>query len=440
MPNTSHTSLLAEAPLAPLAGQLRDGSLPWQDALTTILARLEAVDPVVRAFLPEPGRPERVLHEGKALARRYLDPAARPPLFCVPVGVKDILRVEGLPTRAGSRLPAALFAGPEAAAVSRLRAAGAVVLGKTVTTEFAYFEPGPTRNPHNPEHTPGGSSSGSAAAVAAGLCPLALGTQTAGSVIRPASFCGVIGFKPTQGRIPLDGILLISPTLDQVGLFTQDLAGMALAASILCDGWRGIETLVRPPVLGVPEGPYLSQADDEMSETFETCLDALGRAGFVIRRVPCLADIEEVNERHFALMAAEMAEIHREWYRAYGHLYRPRTAALIERGLGMTMEEKTRLRESPLALRRDLAERMRHAEVDLWLAPAATGAAPRGVESTGDPVMNVPWTQAGMPVITIPMGKARNGLPLGLQIIASFGKDEELLAYTLPLAKDIGRA
>jgi len=154
------------------------------------------------------------------------------------VGIKDIFHVDGFVTRAGTRVPPERFAGPEAASVALLREAGALIAGKTVTTEFAYFEPGPTRNPHNPAHTPGGSSSGSAAAVAAGLCQLALGTQTIGSVIRPAAFCGVVGFKPSFGRIPTSGLVYFSRTIDHVGLFTQDLDGMELAASVLCRDWQ----------------------------------------------------------------------------------------------------------------------------------------------------------------------------------------------------------
>ena len=169
------------------------------------------------------------------------------------MGVKDIIRVDGFPTRAGSRLPPHLFAGPQAACVTALRRAGALVLGKTVTTEFAGFEPGPTANPHRPGHTPGGSSSGSAAAVAAGYCPLALGTQTIGSVIRPAAFCGIVGFKPSLGRIATAGLVDFSPAVDTVGIFTQDLAGMGSVAAVLCGEWRR-RTEADKPVLGVPLG------------------------------------------------------------------------------------------------------------------------------------------------------------------------------------------
>ncbi|HVZ20435.1 MAG TPA: amidase, partial [Vicinamibacterales bacterium] len=204
-----------------------------QGRIDRIEALVEAREPEIQALLPEEGRFDRLRRDARALADRYPDAAARPPLFGLFFGVKDIFHVDGWPTRAGSRLPPEILHGPQATSVSRLLAAGALMLGKTVTTEFAYFTPGPTRNPHNVEHTPGGSSSGSAAAVAAGFCDLALGTQTIGSIIRPAAFCGIVGFKPTFGRIPADGLVACAPSLDHVGALTRDVATLTRAAFVL---------------------------------------------------------------------------------------------------------------------------------------------------------------------------------------------------------------
>ncbi|MBI4771596.1 MAG: amidase, partial [Chloroflexi bacterium] len=224
--------------LPDLAGALRNGDLPLTTYLAALEAHFSAREPAVLAFLPEPDRFDRLRREAAALLERYPDPDARPPLFGAPVGVKDIFHVAGFPTRAGSRLPPEALAGPEADSVRALKAAGALILGKTVSTEFAYFGPGPTRNPHAPDHTPGGSSSGSAAAVAAGLCPLALGTQTIGSIIRPAAFCGVVGFKPGYERVSRAGVIPLSPSLDHVGVFAAEVAGVALAARVLVGDWR----------------------------------------------------------------------------------------------------------------------------------------------------------------------------------------------------------
>jgi Asp-tRNA(Asn)/Glu-tRNA(Gln) amidotransferase A subunit family amidase len=396
--------------------------------LERLRAHFDEREPGLRSFVAEPARFDRLKRQAEALLARYPDPAHRPPLFGVPVGLKDIIRVEGFPTRAGSQLPAEEFAGPEAPAATALRAAGALVLGKTVSTEFAYFGPGPTRNPHHPEHTPGGSSSGSAAAVAAGLVPLALGTQTIGSIIRPAAFCGVVGYKPSYERISREGVIPLAPSYDHVGLFAADVPGAAYAAALLCADWRP----ARPagwPVLGVPEGPYLDQASPEALDQFRQTLRALEAAGCTVRRVPVMADFAQIRARHGALMAAEAAHVHTAWFQQYHELYHPRSVDLIVRGQAVPDVEVQQARSARETLRTGLLRQMAEAGLDLWAAPAATGPAPRGLDSTGDPVMNLPWTQAGLPALTIPAGQAANGLPLGLQLVAGWMADEGLLAW-----------
>ena len=420
--------LTQPAPLAQTAAALRSGELDLKTYLNQLLNRLEDVDAQVQALLPEENRRARLLQEAEALAARYPNPAERPPLYGVPVGVKDIYRVDGFPTKAGSKVPPEALAGAEASAVTRLKNAGALVLGKTVTTEFAYFEPGPTRNPHNLAHTPGGSSSGSAAAVAAGYCLLALGTQTIGSIVRPAAFCGVAGYKPSYNRTPADGLLYVSRSLDHVGLFTQDAAGIALVASILCQNWQPAEIDARP-VLGVPEGAYLRQATPEALQAFETQLAELQTAGYAVRRIPTMDDIEEISENHIDLMAGEMAREYADLYPKYKHLLRPRTVQLIEKGQQVSDERLAAAKIAQTNLRQRLQKQMQAAGIDLWVAPAAPGPAPKGINATGSPAMNLPWTQAGMPALTVPAGKAANGLPLGLQMIAPYWQDEKLIAW-----------
>ena len=219
--------------------------------------RIERLEPTIQALLPEGDRFERLRGGARELLARYHTTphpphSPQPPLFGVLVGVKDIFHVDGWVTRAGSRLPPEVLQGPEAESVTRLKDAGALLLGKTVTTEFAHFMPGPTRNPHDTDHTPGGSSSGSAAAVAAGFCQLALGTQTIGSVIRPASFCGVIGLKPTYGRISTHGVVPLAPSLDHVGCFAADLDTLTRAARVLYATWDDSVITAPRPVLGIP--------------------------------------------------------------------------------------------------------------------------------------------------------------------------------------------
>jgi Asp-tRNA(Asn)/Glu-tRNA(Gln) amidotransferase A subunit family amidase len=387
----------------------------------------------VLALLPEPARRARLHAEVARLEQAYPQPAGRPALYGALAAVKDIFRVDGFATRAGSKLPPELFAGAEAACVGLLRQAGALILGKSVTTEFAYFEPGPTRNPHDLAHTPGGSSSGSAAAVAAGLCPLAVGTQTIGSVIRPAAFCGVVGFKPSLDRIPSEGVVYFSRSIDQVGLFTQDVAGMQLAASVLCVNWRPQADPAGLPVLGVPEGAFLARTEPEGLEAFWRQVAQLEAIGVQVQRVPALDDIAAVRERHLNLIFAEFAREHAAWYASYAALYRPRTVDIIEKGKQVTEAEWAEGCDSTVRLREDLESLMDRSGIDLWVCPAAPGPAPRGIHATGDPIMNLPWTHAGMPAMTLPVQRAPDGLPLGLQLVARFGDDERLLAWAARL-------
>jgi len=417
--------------LVPLAQALRTGEKDIFQYINETCDLVEKVDPAIQALLPEPNRRERLLKEAQNLQQRFPSPSDRPPLYGVLVGVKDIFSVEGFPTQAGSKLPAEIFAGPEALCVKKLKEAGALVLGKTVTTEFAYFHPGPTRNPHNLEHTPGGSSSGSAAAVAVGFCPLAFGTQTIGSIIRPAAYCGVVGFKPSFDRIPTQGLVYFSKTSDHVGLFTQDVESMAVAASILCTAWQPLNAKEATlPVLGVPEGPYLKKATPEAIKAFEQHISLLESKGYPIKRVNMFEDIEEINERHRKLGAAEMARVHGAWYPKYKDLYSPHSAQVYEKGEKISAEELAQLQTKGLELRKKLADIMEQAGIDLWLSPAATDTAPRGLGSTGNPIMNLPWTHAGVPVISLPAGKDENNLPWGLQVAGSFMQDEKLLIWS----------
>ncbi len=397
------------------------------------LGRLEALfavrEPDVRAFMPEERRFERLRREAAALEEHWPGPWPRPPLFGVPVGVKDIFRVDGFETRGGSRLPPDELAGPEAASVSALKAAGALILGKTVSTEFAFFAPGPTRNPWNLEHTPGGSSSGSAAAVAAGLAPLALGTQTIGSILRPAAFCGVVGFKPSYERISRDGVIPLAPSFDHIGFFTPDVAGAAGAAAVLCRVWRPAAP-PRKPRLGVPEGPYLERAAGEGLVHFREVCRRLASADYEVEPVPAMDDFAELAERHFRIVAAEAARVHRDLYARFGQLYHAKTVELIERGRPVTDEQLARDLDSREDLRRTLTVLMDAHGIDLWLSPPALGPAPRGLDSTGDPVMNIPWTHAGMPAVCLPAGRNAAGLPMGLQVSARWWADEDLLAWT----------
>lgn len=420
--------LIHANPLAATAAAMKDGRIELTAYIEELCERIDAQDRQIQALLPEPDRRQRLFREAAELSRRYPEPARRPPLFGIPVGVKDIIRVDSFPTRAGTSLPEQLFAGPEASVVRALRSAGALILGKTATTEFAFFEPGPTRNPHNPAHTPGGSSSGSAAAVAAGYCPLALGTQTIASINRPAAYCGIFGFKPSYGRVPMDGVIPFSESADTLGFFTQDVAGIELAAAVLCHNWS-LSQNDGPPVLGVPTGAYLEQAEPSSVRFFEAAMARLEEAGFEIFQVPTLEDIEEINRRHLDMIAAELAQVHSTWFSQYCHLYRPRTAELIQHGRTVDRKTVDRARASRGALQERLGKLMDALGIDLWVTPGALGPAPAGLQSTGDPKMSLPWTHAGMPTLSLPAGKTENRLPLGIQLIATIMDDERLVHW-----------
>jgi Asp-tRNA(Asn)/Glu-tRNA(Gln) amidotransferase A subunit family amidase len=421
------------ADLPALAHALRTGRLPLTTYLDYLEQRLAERDGTVQAYMPEPGRFARLRAEAAALEAQYPAGSERPTLFGVAVGVKDIFHVDGLPTTGGSKLPPEVLAGPEAASVTALKQAGALILGKTVSTEFAFFGPGPTTNPHNSAHTPGGSSSGSAAAVGAGLSALALGTQTIGSIIRPAAFCGVVGYKPSYARISAAGVIPLSPSLDHVGTFTPDVPGAALAARVLCAEWRSVARLSRP-VIGIPLGPYLEAAGPEAQASTQRAAERLSAAGYDVRAVAAMPDFSAIRERHWLLMAAEAAAVHAGWFEAYGERYHPRTADLVERGRKADRAAVEAARHGRTDLRVDLTRLMDANKLDLWLAPSALGPAPRGLESTGDPIMNLPWTHSGLPVVGVPAGVAENGLPLGVQFIGRWWADEQLLSWAAALA------
>lgn len=424
--------------LVELTQQLRSGSLLLSDYLAQLETRFAEREPEVLAFMPEAERWDRLNYEAQQLLEQYPNPAERPVLFGVPVGVKDIFRVDGFLTTAGSKLPPEVLHGLEAESVSRLKQAGALILGKTVTTEFAYFAPGPTRNPVSPvgtTHTPGGSSSGSAAAVAAGLASLTLGTQTIGSIVRPASYCGVVGFKPSYERVSREGVIPLSPSLDHIGPFASDVAGVELAASVLMGGWQP-STINRPPAFGIPDGPYLQNAEPEMLAHFEATVEKLRTAGYNVRRVAVMPNFEEIQARQTVIVSGDAARVHANWFPQFKTLYHPRTVELIERGQQVSEAELEAARAGRAQLREELTELMSASAIDIWLAPSAPGPAPAGLESTGKPVMNLSWTQAGLPALNLPSGKI-NGLPVGLQLIGGWHKDEELLAWAQLIEKVI---
>lgn len=385
---------------------------PAVERVRALLARVDAVEPQVQAWV--------VLDRAALLRQAEAADAAPPagPLHGVPVGLKDIIDTADLPTQNGTVLHAGRQPSVDALLVQRLKHAGALVMGKTVTTELATYAPGPTRNPHHPAHTPGGSSSGSAAAVAAGMVPLAVGTQTNGSVLRPASFCGVVGFKPSAGRIPRDGVLEQSPSFDCVGVFANSVEEAALLAAVLAD--EAVPDLA-------PLSPALAWFDGIAWDRVAPDAQAACRAWQHAQGLPAVAlptGCDTAIEQHRVVMEAEIGQ-------AFAALDRTQLSASlqgqIERGLRTASADLQQGRDAALALRAAFSLWFDEHGLDALAMPAALGTAPAGLASTGDPVMCTLASFAGLPAISLPLLSGANGLPLGVQLIGRFGDDRRLL-------------
>ena len=375
----------------------------------------------------EIGAWEVVDREGALRQAKTRDQSAdRGLLHGIPIGVKDIIDVCGLPTRMGTPIYAANVAGADAACVALARAAGAVVLGKTVTTELAVFHPGKTRNPRNPEHTPGGSSSGSAAAVAAGMVPMALGTQTAGSVIRPASYCGIVGFKPSFGIIPRAGIKSQSESLDTVGLMANSVEDVALFAAGI-SGDREINISIesahapRVPRIGVCRTHEWDQADNDTEQAIDTAASRFAGHGAHITQTELPAPFAGLCAAQKDIQLFEAARAYAFEYETHRDRLSTRLRELLDEGRSISWPRYRAALKLAIQCRAMISDIFRH--VDVLLMPSAPGCAPHGLQSTGDPVFNRIGTVLHLPCITLPGLRGSNGMPVGIQLIGPFSGD-----------------
>jgi Asp-tRNA(Asn)/Glu-tRNA(Gln) amidotransferase A subunit family amidase len=372
------------------------------------LRRIRELEPSIHAWVQV--QPERPTADGS--------------LSEIPFGAKDIIETQGMATEYGSPIYRGRLGTADAAIIREMRSRGAILLGKTVTTAFAYRTPGPTRNPRNLEHTPGGSSSGSAAAVAAGMVPFTIGEQTRGSMIRPASYCGVTGFKPTYNLLSMEGVLPVSKSLDTLGFFTHTPADM-LALWKALGHTAGREEEV---AFGAPE-PIL-ECEPEMANAFRKAVSLLRRSGVGIKTVDIAAMLKKLDEANDVEMFYEGARFHEPRLKEYGSRLDQPLADLIRDGLKIPLERYDEARRTISDGRVRMAEIFKSTPV--ILTPAATGPAPLGLSTTGDPRMNAPWTALGTPTVSIPMPIA-SGLPLGLQLAADAGQDSRLLQAAIQL-------
>ena len=385
-------------------------------------------------------------HDSKAVRQAFHDQAASAPngeLLGLPIGVKDIIDTADMVTQYGSGAYRGHRPARDAWVITRLKSAGAVVMGKTVTTEFAFTHAGPTRNPHNPEHTPGGSSSGSAAAVAAGMVPVALGSQTGGSTIRPSAYCGIVGFKPTYGLINLQGVMPLAPSLDTIGIHADSVERAEQVFSVLSTKAKPLNHSASSPDkepvrIGWYPGPMAYQAQPQ---AVEALVKALGHFKAVYPAV--VGDLPFESEHYRALceinrvvMRFEAARIHREVFEQSAGLLGASTVSMITEGLqtppaayGQVMVQRAKVRE---------AFEQSMAGLDVIVTLSSPGEAPLFTEGTGSSTFNQAWTTLGVPCITLPAGKGLNGLPLGIQLIAAHDQDFKLLAVAKQFSAALG--
>ena len=421
-----------------LARRIRSGVLSPVKVLARLLERIERLDPAIKAWTSvdvEESHRTAALREAEARAGRI-----RGALHGVPVAIKDIYHVAGMVTTAGAGSFAHERPDADATAVAKLRAAGAVILGKTSTTEFAYRDPTDTRNPWSIDHSPGGSSSGSAASVAARMIPFALGSQTVGSTIKPAGYCGIVGFKATHGRISCSGIIPLAPSFDTVGIFSRHVKDAALGLSILggfdVADLASVEIRARPvrtivgtfPRLGLPSS-FVQTATEEVQCHLEAVVGEARRAGAEVVQFAMPTLPGHLAAAGETVVKAEAAAFHAVRFRTHAEHYRKQLRAALTSGMAVRANDYIAALQCCRRFGQDVAVSMRG--VDALLLPFAPAPAPKGLETTGDGTFCAPWSYAGLPAITLPSGIASEGLPLGIQLVGRPREDERLLRLAL---------
>jgi aspartyl-tRNA(Asn)/glutamyl-tRNA(Gln) amidotransferase subunit A len=434
---------------AETAARICSGRLSPGDLVENCLRRIEVLDDRLRVWATIDRR--AALDTARGLERELEKGGPRGPLHGIPVGVKDVYYTAGVKTSAGSKLLEDFVPEYSATAVRRLEGAGAIVIGKTACTEFAANDPAPTRNPWNLDHTPGGSSSGSAAALAARTCFLTLDTQTAGDTLRPAAYCGVVGLKPSYGRISRHGTIPVSWSLDTGSVMGRGVEDVALALGVLAghdpadqssspdpvlDYVGAVRGRSDPPTLGLLHRYYYDHAGEEVREHTDGVVELLRGAGARIEEVEPPEDLELVYAAHRAVVFSECAAYHQETFRQRPEDYGPKLRQLIE--LGQVTSAVSYLQAQRLRRRfvRKLRETLRG--VDALITPTTPTTAPRGLGATGDRRFQIPWTFAGVPAINVPSGFDRSGLPFGIQLVGALFTEDRLLATAYWCEKALG--
>jgi Asp-tRNA(Asn)/Glu-tRNA(Gln) amidotransferase A subunit family amidase len=404
-----------------IAQRIAQGQTSVEAELLAALDRIAAQDRTIHAFTTTASRDALVTEAGKATG----------PLAGIAVGVKDIFDTADLPTRYGSPIFKDYQPLVDAAIVAQARRAGAAIIGKTVTTEYAWFTPGPTVNPHNPDHTPGGSSSGSAAAVASGMIAASIGTQTGGSVIRPASFCGVAGYKPGFKLFPATGMKTFSWSLDTPGFFAATVADVAFIAAALSGRDLAVGPLAAPVRVGLYRSAVWSEASTEMAHALESAADVWARAGAQVVEIQEPELLQAARDAHSTIQNYEAALALASDLDRFGEQLSPPLRQLLSESRNISTDEYDQARRTARRARGE--SRQMFDTVDVFLTPSAPGAAPLGLDTTGSPVFNKLWTLIGNPCVNVPGKCDSTGMPLGLQIVGKFGRDRATLAAAAQL-------
>jgi aspartyl-tRNA(Asn)/glutamyl-tRNA(Gln) amidotransferase subunit A len=430
------------------AEEIRRRRVSPVDILESCLARIDELEPRVRAWVFVDR--DRARSEAQNRTEELKQGQWRGPLHGIPLGVKDIFDVFDWPTAAGSKLWAQSIARRDATVVERLRRSGAVILGKTVTTAYASFDPPPTRNPWKLDRTPGGSSSGSAAAVACGMCLGALASQTGGSITRPASFCGVTSCKPTLGRVSVEGVVPLAPSMDHVGTMAACVRDLAILLQVMAGRDARdpasadksvpdyLALLSRPqpaPRLGRLRGSFEDLADPVVVKMMDQVRVALEEAGATVRDVALPAGFAEVIARHRAVMAVEAVSYHEERLRRHPEDYPPNIRSLLEEGLACPAQEYARCKDHQRQLTVEMLSCFQ--DVDVLLTPATIGPAPDAA-TTGDPAFNSPWSYTGLPTVSLPSAWSPEGLPLAIQLVGRAWGEDGLLSAAVWCEERLG--
>ena len=409
-------------------GAIRRGEVTPSELLDSHLKRIERLEPDIRAWVTVDVDGAR--DEAAKMTEESEQGHFRGPLHGIPVGIKDIYYTAGLRTTMGSPIYSDFTPEKDSEVVSVLKDAGAIIIGKTETTDFAYTDPAPTRNPWNLQHTPGGSSSGSAAAVASGMCPLAFGSQTGGSVIRPAAFCGVVGMKPTYDLLSREGVYPLAWSLDHVGFFVRSVQDASLSMGALTGSEMPLtHSLAEPPRIGLLRGFFQNYADEAVWEGFMESIDRLREAGAQILETPLPNSFGVVHPAHRLIMSSEAASVHQDHFKSRLSDYRRNLRGLVASGLLVPASTYLRAQRIRGLFIEEVQRTLRG--LDCLITPSAPTPALLGLESTGDAAFNSPWSLAGTPSITVPSTLTKDGLPLGVQLINSPYQEEALLRIAL---------